>query len=124
MTRELDAEVAEKVMGWRDLGDDERATSGVCPTAKKGDLYPTPIGDGVNRYVPNWSEEIGLAWDVVEKMAEKGYSLTLMYLLRLRWTASFYKANEDHGTEDDASAPTAICRAALSALASKKGDAQ
>lgn len=120
MSRELDAEVAEKVMGWRDLGDDGRWVSGVCPTAKAGDVYPTPVGDGINRYAPPFSEEIQFAWDVIGKMRELGWLAAVIQGPSL-WEAQFAHSNDDFADVscEGITAPEAICRAALAALGAK-----
>ena len=84
---EIDAEVAEVVMG-------------------------QPIPNGFLRNL-KYSSDISAAWLVVEKMLERGYWLTLEQNLSDCWQATF---SDEYSADHEATAPLAICRAALSAL--------
>jgi len=120
--RELDALVAERVMGWT--------------REPKGWLSP-PMGDprmmwaatwdeaGRPGYLPSYSTDIAAVWEVVEQMGTK----EILGVLTLgapcddnpKWRAIFTKkwvANLDaypDGIEHGDSAPHAICLAALKA---------
>lgn len=110
--RELDALIAEKVMGWRNLH-----------VERHGDDYPRfgqPPGvalDCVN--VPRFSTDIADAWKVVEALDTD--FLTLEYLTgvdpdapsRRNWQAEF-RLSRTYAWAD--TAPLAICLAALKAV--------
>jgi hypothetical protein len=113
--REKDALVAEKVMG----------VKVDCPTCMVAELgcigtptYPACYeGKGKCHY----SSDISAAFQVVEKMRERGIMLTLMnwhYYGRNYWTAKFRNSDADNKEwegEGD-TAPSAISLAALLAL--------
>ena len=103
MSRELDREVAEKVMGWR------------IPETW---LYSEMGHDGeVLREVPLYSSSIEAAWLVMEKMREKGWSFGCSCIpTDDTWIANFGSIYISAPT-----APEAICRAALAALAAVEG---
>lgn len=104
--RELDALVAEKVMGWdlvptrhlvrlryfRQPGTDSRAARERC-------------------YLPRYSEDIAAAWGVVEKLS--GYERKLEECSE-GWCFTFEAGEEFWGQAD--TAPLAICLAALKAV--------
>lgn len=62
--RELDALIAEKVMGWTDL--EVGLHSGILKQLGK---KPDRTFDSTMSVVPRYSEDIGAAWQVVEKLA-------------------------------------------------------
>lgn len=68
--RELDREVAERVMGWTDLEwtkqyhTSELSLQGVIP----GTLAAPHTGYKTKHVVPKYSTEIAAAWEVVEKL--------------------------------------------------------
>jgi hypothetical protein len=101
--RELDVLVAEKVMGWTNLR-----------TTKAGMRRGTPAEyPHIGHEVPPYSTDMSAAWEVVEKMREReGYAgVESNHDL---WEASmgpWYVATAE-------TAPLAICRAALAAIAS------
>lgn len=101
--RELDALVAEKVMGWapRDAGAGDRL------------IY---VGAWAHcESLPHYSTDIAAAWQVVEKLAADGLYVHVGYCLG-RTEAS---VNSPLDIIDNAYAPTAplaICLAALKAL--------
>lgn len=94
--RELDALVAEKVMGWSSEELDEDV--GIC--------------------VPRYSTDISAAWEVVEKLGEKFEQFDLQF----GWnTGRFVCGFGSFGTSRFESTPTefaphAICLAALRAV--------
>lgn len=96
--RELDAMVAEKVMGW--------TLHGVAPSG--GRVLIAPSGA---MGIPNYSTDISAAWQVVEKMRSKRIHFEMGSTIPGDWTAYF---NNDRAT--DKSAPRAICLAALKAV--------
>jgi len=103
--RELDALVAEKVMGWKKvkwLGD-----------------YDWRDKDGEQPYtVRAWnpSTDIVAAWQVVEKMEEIGYSILAHNVIpnsdAVVWRVKFSQSE----TITEFTAPLAICLAALRAV--------
>lgn len=130
--RELDAVVAERVMG-------RRAT--MLPTSlSEADPHVVDysISRGFSR-CPSYSTSIAAAWEVVEKLRAEGRRLNLFQDDRRRWGPNPYtkmihlpgEAEHEHDVWlcifDDGSggvnsmaesAPHAICLAALAALAS------
>jgi hypothetical protein len=100
--REMDALVAELVMGWekRVFGD------GV-------DYWHLPGGAICELDAPHYSTDIAAAWQVVEKLPFSVY-------VEVRWDGKNAEAWFDSGSQTwEASAPTAplaICRAALLAV--------
>jgi hypothetical protein len=121
MSRELDREVAEVVMGWtlkqsmKDFGLDR-------DLEKWGDEsgHSFYIGDDpdseAKRFHP--SSSIAAAWQVVEKMRERGYWLSLEGpdLPEPSWGAYFENGQRNSWHEGYApTAPEAIARAALAA---------
>jgi len=104
--REIDSLVAEKIMGWKPDRDE---------------LWRWDDGSGSGRPIecPRFSEDIAAAWTVVEKLGEDGF---LLYRVSNRpiWRAQFNLAEavfDWPGYADAETAPLAICRAALSAVA-------
>jgi hypothetical protein len=127
--RELDAAVAERVMGWT------RWEKAVHPTDNRtiGDvLYCPPdmhmdFGGALN-YVPHYSTDTAAAMKLIEKMRQSGEwcCIDLHADFNYVWKVSFTRAepyNEDHvvtafAVED--SLPLAISRAALAAIEGKE----
>ena len=107
--RELDALVAEKVMGlrfvWRSqLTDHYGYNAGVW-------TIPTKWGTmDLTEEPPRYSTDIAAAWEVVEKMREDGF-LVALYRSAGAWIAD---TNPGYGKSD--TAPHAICLAALRAV--------
>ena len=114
MTRELDAEVAEKVMGWKPLED-----SAMYPNhgwAGSDGLFLCHAFD----FEP--STDIAAAFQVVEKMRERGYEFSLDSNTagdkqdgEPLWIASVGKWSRMGQTPSEA-----ICRAALAAQHGKE----
>lgn len=113
--RELDALVAERLFGLRF----ERAPEG----SFAGDLYgfsPLFVDDVMHFAPERYSTDIAPAWDVVEAMAARGWTFTLI------WDTLCEKRNAEAWFEHPIStakasairteAPAAICLAALRAL--------
>lgn len=101
--RELDALVAEKVMGWTGIENDNLDGT---------DWYAgSPPGSEGHAEVPAFSTDISAAWEVVEEVNRKN-----VYGFRLHnpgngvWEASWNVLAEGM------SAPLAICLAALKAV--------
>lgn len=94
--REIDALVAEKVMGWEphDNGEGE-----IVWTHNPTRQWSVSFG-----HVPHYSESIKAAWEVVEKNIDLGFEINC----RSGWAAYF----GEHIAYAD-SAPLAICLAAL-----------
>ncbi len=114
--RELDALVAEKVMGWRDVRPGHYTGSpgtmyGKAPQPQPWDS-PQDRTKGVS-FVPFYSTKIADAWEVIEKLADRDPMIAM-------WgyedgTAGWFCDFE--GIKDHArTAPHAICLAALKAV--------
>jgi hypothetical protein len=129
--REMDALVAEKVMGWT-----KGIREGMPP------VWYTPEPDGmwyVHRLCVTWCpsapDRISDAWEVVEKLTAGGNGcFELQRDFGGRFNASFYivlsdddprgedgrYGNWQYECEDADTAPLAICRAALKAMEETK----
>lgn len=106
--RELDALVAEKVMGWK-----RHPSVGVW--------YPLnlhPLQNVYGHVLPPYSTSIVAAWEVVEKIGEK-------YAIELHWRESMWNCSIEEGDEvtahyiataESRNASKAICLAALKAV--------
>lgn len=120
MSRELDIEVAEKIMGheWRVINrrrQNFHAPSGLIVIYKEGkELNYT--GHGKSNLL-EFSSDISAAMEVVEKMRSDGWSFACtLYEGQLPY-ASFCKRTVASSRNAEAdSLPEAICRAALAAL--------
>jgi hypothetical protein len=109
--RELDALVAEKVMGWKRDGMSWIDTDGEIRYYE------------ASKYEPSTS--IAAAWEVVEAMRMRGFSLNLNQVIHADGSNEWYvqvqffknpKGYNPGGYEPAAAAPHAICLAALKAL--------
>lgn len=105
--RELDALVAEKVMGWKERVDFD------CIVEDTDVLIRyEPFSMEVREFHP--STDISAAWEVVEKIVSKGFSI------QLDFEGDDYAFWINSGTrklyEYGKTAPEAICRAALLAV--------
>jgi Phage ABA sandwich domain len=111
--RELDALIAEKVMGWTDI---QRAVSGYVGHPPVWN-HPRVVFTSP----PAYSTEIVAAWQIVEpaEFFELAYTPGVWhrnhYDKQERWMCSIVIAGQ-HGKTRAASAPLAICRAALKAV--------
>ena len=102
--REMDALVAEKVMGYEDMG------IGI------GLRFQKPSKDGVKVLyeLPGYSTRIVAAWEVVEKLRERSIALTITTMGPRDQVHVFTTHNGERMTKVwDDTAPLAICRAAL-----------
>jgi hypothetical protein len=72
--RELDAEVAEKVVGIKP----RKFVPGAEDGLDKTDWWYFSK-NGSHRLVPNYSTNIAAAWEVVEHFGQAGYSVNLSY---------------------------------------------
>jgi hypothetical protein len=109
--RELDALIAEKVMGWRIL---KKLTIPPKPLdeADPCGLPPGVSDDGKTAWVsiPHYSADIADAWQVVEKLLAQGFGVEILSD-QGQWSVQFW--NLGRQTEYGDSAPHAICLAAL-----------
>jgi len=103
--REMDALVAEKVMGWE------------LRTFKSNgvDFWHIPGTVRCELDAPKFSTDIGAAWEVVEKMIGEMWNLSLEYQSAVYW-CEFGKTCVPGDGEIADTAPLAICRAALLAV--------
>lgn len=109
--REIDIEVAEKVMGWKQVGGDWCDIKGIFT----GYSYSGITQEFPRLFVP--AEIIQDAWLVVEKMRERELKLLIETFLDGYVEASFVKLNRmEVGRGWDKSASKAICLAALKAV--------
>ena len=118
--RELDALVAEKVMGWTDVQvvNDPPFNTTMGRTVIHGELY---------RFnVPNYSTNIEAAWEVVEKVTQflrynrkEYFPIIHQYdgQWHCGWSWSYMDCAEYESKSD--SAPHVICLAALKAMGVK-----
>lgn len=132
--RELDALIAERVMGEVDArcpcGDGLSRTmtrSGATMAEAEAMLradYAARVAGGMKMWPaeycgPAYSEEIGAAWLVVEKLREQGFGFTID-VDEGDNSACFADSSGVYEAEISATtAPLAICRAALAALQSR-----
>ena len=119
--QEMDALIAEKVMGWkrRKRGGGwlkhGRATESICPECGEGQFHP--------------SRDIAAAWKVVEKCRENGlvvYVDEIDLVNPHKWRCTLKQKAEDgccswfEDYDDDTA--LAICRAALKFMEQQRGD--
>lgn len=100
--RELDALIAERVLGW-------------LPLVNDGDGWGSP--DGKVRHwpgPPECSTDISAAMQVIESLANQGLMVTMMDTCE-RWNVCFDGARKGHEASDSL-LPRAICLAALRAV--------
>jgi hypothetical protein len=125
--RELDALVAEKVMGWPTV-----TIINGCPFTPYNPDTGIPYRSGLGvAALPFYSTDIAAAWDVVELMREQSYTLELYspdalvndemgIYARGGWRATFLSWKHigrlpSGDAEACATAPLAVCLAALAA---------
>lgn len=130
MTREIDREIAEKVMGWK-LGKPEWCHGPMMHGGSFIRFWLDKDGQyakhGATIFSEQWnpSTDIFAAWQVVEKMREKGRHFLFMMSHESGLSiASFYLGPHDRNdlsaTEEFDKASLAICRAALKAVENKQ----
>lgn len=128
--KDLAREVAEEVMGWRQIKTKASTYGGLVP---HNHWYlaatPDPQGDGYwthhktadeyprHSHSEHWhpDTDISDAWLVIEKMRERGYSYTL-YEFDGKHYCRFTLTDEERGAIHTKSAAESICRAALAAV--------
>lgn len=124
--RELDARIAEKLMGWTEIkksplgyamGDEY---SGISPNEQASPY----TGFKPRMNIPRYSTEIAAAWLVIEMLTSRGWDVIVGFnecrkwscVLRLKLTG----ANEGHATQldvcDQETAPHSISLAALKTI--------
>lgn len=132
--RELDALVAEKVMGWVNVAC---LNGGNTPTGEPDDDWnrdarndPRHGGTGIPQVhrleVPDYSTQINDAWEVVEKLKRDGWNVSLggdngwgctIYKIHAQGGKNFSSTwEESFGPINAETAPLAICLAALKAV--------
>lgn len=114
--RELDALVAEKVMGWS--GIDKKWDYETNESFLGG---KTPDWDGRQFYeVPHYSTDIAAAWLVVEKLRTPNWEFQLDHTRFMIWHCRIETTAGEGSASSDSSqgetAPLAICLAALKAV--------
>ena len=126
--RELDALIAEKVMGWEwrktSLNDEQKVLvmGNYNPLDDSTDFW---WGDDVMKLVPYYSRDIAAAWQVVEKMREEGLDIDITVRPKIEYgcrVAPRGECNTDNVVFlASTTAPLAICRAALKAVGECNG---
>jgi hypothetical protein len=122
--RELDALVAEKVMGWSDIDLEDQGDFGVPPEARIPDAYGRTVSWYASPFeqFPHYSTDIAAAWLVVEKVATidkgepGGLEVAVLHYpdrceCHIETNSAAFLVVEGAPT-----APHAICRAALLAV--------
>jgi len=119
---ELDRAVAERVMGWHQETDYDYKPPQINWVDKNGDFQEIANCEGQLANLPLWkpSESIEAAFQVVEKMRERGFvfQLTDRFATYPRpWWAEFATPDSEYGGQHFASTiPEAVCFAALEAM--------
>jgi len=124
--RELDAEIAEKVMGWKHW----RGRAGVfflSPAVIESNSRArdyiregifTEVESGNEENAPHFSSEIAAAMQVVEKMQGEGFVVLMRNVNK--WYVEFspktLNSDQHFGRTQHASLPMAICLAAREAV--------
>lgn len=107
--RELDALVAERVMGWTDIKFGEEKTAGLL------EGFGQPPSNSGRIAFPNYSTDISAAWEILEE-----FCLTHLTHGVNGWCCIIGRQIDEttvHSTEAKAeTAPHAICLAALKVL--------
>jgi hypothetical protein len=109
--RELDALIAEKVMGWN---------MSPAPFGTTQDVYQCWHQENrplmtIHMWTP--STDITAAWEVIEKMKDKGWGY--IFVNGPTETSTnfwFYKTDDENHTASSMNEPHAICLAALKAV--------
>jgi hypothetical protein len=118
--RELDALIAEKVMGWTDCRLDDREDE-----TQSRWFVPTGITpSGRVAVIAHYSTDISAAWLVVERLratGTRGWDIGLDTADHDEWLCQVWDDPEDNfiGSATASTAPLAICRAALAAVEAK-----
>lgn len=113
--RELDAQVAERIMGWLPPSHADtvamRGRQFMSHSTYDG-LYLSPLGE--IRQVPRYSSDIAAAMEVVERLQIDGYDVEM--LGHDGWYVVFRETHAPTPKTFGATLPEAICRAALKAV--------
>jgi hypothetical protein len=109
--RELDAQVAEQVMGWRNISN-AYVINGL------GGDDPAQPNRGIQR-VPRYSESIEAAMEVVEKLGRR-VDIQFFPGHISQWRVMFINPTEEGAWA--VTLPEAICRAALAAVKDQNGE--
>jgi hypothetical protein len=129
VSRELDALIAEKVMGcnviqsyYNNIPNEVSSTECHCKDQKhcRQDFSAKDgLGPYLVREIPKYTTDISAAWEVLNKLKENYLCNDVMYSRRIKkWQAVFVKEYPlpDNFVIQDESAPLAICKAALKAV--------
>ena len=120
--RELDALVAEQVMGWTACDPAQESRPWECgderPSVRTG--MGIPPGESDRNEIPHFSTDIAAAWEVVEKLDRDGHTME-MDKRDAGWVVRFVDYSKDpilsmEITDTAPTAPLAICLAALKAV--------
>lgn len=128
--RELDALVAERLMGWRDVTINRNDGNWITIYGCKPAWMSFPSfwqlqgaiskgrGGEEKRHIPDYSTDTACAFQVVEKMRERGFGVTLTTKHNF-WRVEIYP-EPDNGYDglnvEDDSLAKAICLAALESV--------
>lgn len=120
----LDALVAEKVMGWEHdtggwwwTGPNRESQLGLNASREDWEAYKRgELKDWDRAWLPDFSSDIAVAWQIVEHMHANGYNFSIAQDRHSAVHVSFGQYDKV-GESFAPSAPLAICRAALAALA-------
>ena len=114
--REMDALIAEKIMGYT-------LSELSLPAYPKYKLFDIESGEfsGYVKEVPHYSTDIAASWEVTEKITDqKHWAFKLRRLPGKDYMACFIRltktGRDDFESKPSKTAPFAICRAALKAM--------
>ena len=113
-SRELDAEIAAKVMGWHDVKFQPIANAFGEKVLDEYAGHP-PNDLLKNAIIPKYSSNIQFAWDVLEKLKSISVFAAVISAKGQPWVC---KVNKDTAFVEERAdaAPLAICKAALKAM--------
>lgn len=113
-SRELDAEIAAKVMGWHDVKFQPIANAFGEKVLDEYAGHP-PNDLLKNAIIPKYSSNIQFAWDVLEKLKSVSVFAAVISAKGQPWVC---KVNKDTAFVEERAdaAPLAICKAALKAM--------
>ena len=115
--RELDTTVALEIMGWEITHRAHRVRTGadysygvreICGMTSKADCLRW-----ISQVCPRYSEDISAAWEVVEKMHSRGFSMMAEWDAEDRMWFVGFSNKESYKAGEASTAPHAICLAAL-----------
>src|SRR5688572_26371799 len=113
-SRELDAAIAAKVMGWHDVKFQPIANAFGEKVLDEYAGHP-PNDLLKNAIIPKYSSNIQFAWDVLEKLKTLSVFAAVISAKGQPWVC---KVNKDTAFVEERAdaAPLAICKAALKAM--------